>query len=206
MDHSWRCHPVDRYRRRLEAILLVARWVAVPLCLAMIPLLPKSPSIILGLIAGGLAAGNLAILICLRRASRPRCLRVISALATTLEWLAALGMVFVSGAQPMNPVPAVLILLILIDGLRFGLIGVAGATLGAEIGSGVAIVRQVIALAVLAPDVGAMVLARWAVIFLAAGLVIGLLVWKGQDWLRQEARRTTMSSSSSPARPPVSLI
>lgn len=133
-------------RRRLEEILLVIRWIAVPLCLAMIPLLPKATPIIIGLITGGLALGNLAILIYLRQPCRPRRLRVVSGMATALEWLVALGMVLVGGVNPMNPIPAVLILLILIDGLRFGLDGVAGATLMAEVGSGVAVVRQVVVL------------------------------------------------------------
>ncbi|MGH2461650.1 MAG: LuxR C-terminal-related transcriptional regulator [Chloroflexota bacterium] len=155
----------------------------------MIPLLPKASPILIGFIAGGLALGNLAIATCLRRISRPRSLHIVSGVATALEWLAALGMVLIGGANPMNPVPAVLILLILIDGLRFGLVGVAGATLAAEVGSSIAVVRQVVAVEVTSPAAGMMVLARWAVILLAAGLVIGLLLWKGQEGLRQEEKR-----------------
>src|SRR5579883_1137831 len=111
---------VDGYRRRMEEILLTTRWVAVPLCLAMIPFLPKASPISIGLIAGGLALGNLVIAIRLRWASPPWRPGVICGMATVLEWLAALGMVLAGGASPTNPIPAVLILVILIDGLRFG--------------------------------------------------------------------------------------
>lgn len=181
--------PITVYRRRLEEVLVAVRWIAVPLCLAMIPLLPKATPIIIGLITGGLALGNLAILIYLRQPCRPRRLRVVSGVATALEWLVALGMVLVGGVNPMNPIPAVLILLILIDGLRFGLLGVVGATVIAEIGSSVAVLRQVVVLEVISPAAGAMVLARWAVILLAASLTIGVLLWKEQEWLRQETHR-----------------
>ncbi|MGH9350615.1 MAG: LuxR C-terminal-related transcriptional regulator [Terriglobia bacterium] len=174
------------YHRRLEAILVRIRWIAVFFCLAMVGLAPKSSPVLIGVVAGGLALGNLVLMVCLARASAARHLAAIGGAAMALEWLVTPGMIVAGSSDPMNPVPAVLIILVLVSGLRHGLTGVAGASVGSGMMVGAAIIRQTFPLGVLRPAVAAMVLARWEAILLAAGLAIGLLLWAGQKWLYEE--------------------
>lgn len=132
------------YHCRLEAILVRIRWVALLFCLAMAVLVPKSSPVLVGLVAGGLALGNLFLMVCLARASRARCLAAVGGMATALEWLVTLGLVTAGSADPMNPVPAFLIVLVLVSGLRYGLAGVVGASAGAGVMVGAAVIRQTI--------------------------------------------------------------
>ncbi|MGH7862025.1 MAG: LuxR C-terminal-related transcriptional regulator, partial [Candidatus Dormibacteraceae bacterium] len=92
-------------------------------------------------------------------------------------------------ATSPNPMPAALIILILVDGIRYGLPGVVGAWIAAEIVVGAALSLQMTTLRVLGPALGLTVLMRWGAITLAAAAVIGLLLWVGQERLRQEWAR-----------------
>lgn len=103
-----------------------------------------------------------------------------------LERLAALGMILACSATTLNPLPAALIVLIVIDGVRFGLIGVIGAGIVAALAVGGTIALQVLMLGVLRPASGMVLLVRWEAVIVLAGVAVGFFLWLSQEWLRHE--------------------
>jgi DNA-binding CsgD family transcriptional regulator len=124
------CDPVVVYRWLFEAWLVRVRWWILPPCLFLAPLVfPTVPWPLALLPALGLGASNVWIGRLLDDPSDPKRLRSARWFATGLNWVVGLTGVGLSVYQPHSLVPAGLLVLMLITGLRHGLLGLLRAAL-----------------------------------------------------------------------------
>lgn len=184
---NWSDDAIARCRHRLEETMVIIRWIAVLFCFLALLLVPPPLTLLGILVTAGLAIGNLVMMACLQRAYRPHCYLIISGISSALEWLAALGMILSWSTMAFTPLPAALIILLVIDGVRYGFAGVVGAWIAAALGVGGVTVLQITTWQVLHPTVGIALLVRWETLIAVAAVAIGMLLWEGQRWLRQEA-------------------
>ncbi len=176
-------------RRRLEKAMVAVRWNAVLLGFLVFLVIPPSSRTMAVAATAGLAVGNAVLMLLLQQATGPRDCLVLGGLATALEWLAAAGAILADTATSPNPLLAALIILVLIDGIRYGLAGVAGAWAVAAIVAGAALGQQISTLRVLQPALGLAVLIRWEALLLVGAVVIAVLLRCGQERLRQDQGR-----------------
>jgi DNA-binding CsgD family transcriptional regulator len=171
----------------LETWLVRVRWCVVPLCLA--PLL-HSPTVsrpLTILIALGLGLGNAGIGRLIRGEPSRERLCLVYRLATALEWAVTLAAIVLQSHDPARATPALLLLRLPADGVRYGLPGVARAAFGSVLIIGALATAQVRVLAVLPAAVALRAGLLWAEVVAVMALIVGGLLLVGGRWRRAEA-------------------
>jgi DNA-binding CsgD family transcriptional regulator len=173
----------------IEAALLWVRWGEALLCLTLPLLFPVASPLLAVLLALGLALGNAVLTWLMRQPECPNRLRLVSGLATGLEWAVALGMIGLLAHRPMSNAPAGLLLLVPLVGLRYGWPGLLVAGIVATASLGALTLLQLQLLPAFPPRVLLGEGLSW-VVFLALTLAMsaGVLA-AGHVWRRHEERR-----------------
>lgn len=170
-------------RWRRERRLRWLHWAGAAACPALIPFFPGvsvAGAILLGLAVALGAAGETWLL---RRRPTSRRLGIVRALATAIEWTAGLGVIVLRAYEAGAAAPALLLLLLVFTGARYGRPGVLGTTGGAALALGALVTAQVRLLGVL-DAVGARdALRSWG--WLVAGLAFALTLLLGPAEVRQ---------------------
>lgn len=181
--------PVRAYRWLFEAWLVRARWVALPLCLLAIPLFSFSAAHwpVLVLLALGLGLGNAWVAWLLGCSPHTRRLREARWWGTGVDWLLALVALGLSaGTSAHATLPALLLLLVLATGLRFGRTGLLGAGLGAALLVAFLVALHSFVLRVLILWDAIFVMAGWELLIALTMLLTGGILQARGDWFRWE--------------------
>lgn len=131
------------------------------LCLLLLPFVSGVSRPLTLLLAASLALGAVGQILLLRFTPRPGRLRAIRALATAIEWQAALGVIMLCAHDPDSEAPGLLLVLLILTAARYGLRGLAGATAGATLAVATLALTQVSTLEVLQPAEIPDVLRHW---------------------------------------------
>lgn len=177
----------DCYTWRLERCLVRVRWLAVPACFVVPILSSEVPVPLISLFAAGLALGNLGIDRLLRHAHNSTCLRLISGLATGLEWITASGIIGWCSRDLERTAPvvvAVALTLVVIETARYGVAGWLGAL-------GALIAVLIPALVGTWPVAASRLIEARVILVAAASAIVGWVLL----WLRQEERRWEAEST-----------
>lgn len=166
----------------LEAILVRARWCAVPICLLLIPLFPFIPWLLLVLVALGFGVGNAVVVWLLRGDISPTWFARTARLASVLDWLGVLGVIGAFSGELEAGSPSLLLLLLGLAGLRSGLRGLIIATVGAALTVVILVEVQVQVHGVLTADRALALLVSWGLLFGMAALLLGTLLRVGEKW------------------------
>lgn len=174
------------YRWLFEVAAVWVRWGAVLLCLLLIPLFPRGSPLLVLLLALGISAGNAAIAWLLHQGFSPRRQWRVSWVATGLEWAAALGSIGLLAQVPASNAPAVLLVLVLHTGLRFGWPGVIMAAAGAEVVVGLLVTAQLLLLWVVDVATATREWASWAGLILLMALAVAAFIRAGWTWRQRQ--------------------
>lgn len=174
----------------LEAWFVRLRWVALPLCALSALVVPRVPWPLRLLVPLALAFGNGWLVWRLRRAAGGACLQQVRGVATGLDWTLGFVALGVSaGTATHDVLPAVLLLLMLATGLRYGPNGLLGAAVGSASLTALLVSAHVALMGVLPWRTAAGVLAGWEIMIgLTTLLGWGLLGARG-EWYRGELAR-----------------
>jgi len=182
--------PVLAYQWLLEVRFVRLRWLALPLCALAAPFVLRAPWPVLLFCPLALGLGNAWLVWRLRRAAGGACLRQVRGVATGLDWavgLLALGLS--AGTDAHEALPAVLLLLVLATGLRYGPNGLLGAASGAALLTALLVVLHVVLFGALTARAAVGLLAGWELLIALAALLGWGLLWARGDWYRWEQER-----------------
>lgn len=183
-------HDSTIIRSRLQEIVLVEiRWCGVVLCLPLLLMYPTISRPLTVVLAVALGVGNAMVSWLLHQESSWARLRTARGLATALDWLTGLAVICLRREDPNNDTPALLLVLIVTSGVRYGVRGTLGAAAGAGLAIGTLIGTQVFGLNVLTAEAAWILLIRWELLVGIMTLIVGKLAWANQVWRRQEQVR-----------------
>src|SRR5438045_4147615 len=131
------------HRWRRERCLLCLLWVGAAASPALIPLFPGVSAAGATLLGLAVALGAMGEMRLLRQRPTWARLRAVSALATVLEWQCGLGVIALMAFDPGSEAPTLLLVLLVLTAARYGLRGLAGATLGAILAVAMLVLAQV---------------------------------------------------------------
>lgn len=160
----------------------------------LIPLFPRLPWLLPVLVAGVLAGGNGGLTWLLSRPPDPARLRIVRQLATALEWLAVLSVIGLLARMTESYAPALLPVLVVLGGARYGPYGVVGATAGAW-----GVIATLTGWRMFsAPVDGAAVHVgvRWAIIVGVMSSIVSAVLWTVATWRRKQLPRGRSELSS----------
>lgn len=165
-------------------------WIAIPLCLLLCLFFPNASWVELVPLTLGLGIGNASaawLLGCPPCACR---LREARWLGTGVEWLLAFALLYFSAGTLVHAMlPALLLMLVLATGLRYGLRGLLTAGLGAALLIGFVVAWHSLTLGVLVLRDAVVVLVGWELLIaLTTLLTAGTLRARG-DWYRWEQQQ-----------------